>query len=74
MRLMEHIVYGAASADRGSEGTGLWNMSLALDRLDKHNEAIQYAEDALSIFDQIEDPNAAKVRAQLAVWRDQTNT
>jgi hypothetical protein len=48
-------------------------MSLALDRLDKHNEAIQYAEEALSIFEQIEDPNAAKVRAKLAVWREQPN-
>jgi len=29
---------------------------------------------ALIIFEQIEDPNAAKVRAQLAAWREQTNT
>jgi hypothetical protein len=32
------------------------------------------AEEALIIREQIEDPNAAKVRAQLAAWREQTNT
>ena len=36
--------------------------------------AIHHAEQALTIFEQIEDPRAAKVRAQLAVWREQTNT
>jgi len=49
-------------------------MSLALDQLGERAQAIQYAEQALAIREQIEDPRAAKVRAQLAAWREQTNT
>jgi hypothetical protein len=49
-------------------------MSLALDRLGERAQAIQDAEPALTILEQIEDPNAAKVREQLAEWREQTNT
>ena len=60
--------------DRRGEGTVLWNMSLVLDQLGERAQAIQHAEQALIIREQIEDPNAAKVRAQLAAWREQTNT
>ena len=59
--------------DRRSEGTGLWNMSLALDQLGERAQAIQHAEQALTIYEQIEDPRAMQVRAQLAAWREQTN-
>ena len=58
--------------DRRDEGNALWNISLALDQLGERAQAIQHAEQALIIRDQIEDPNAEKVRAQLAVWREQT--
>jgi tetratricopeptide (TPR) repeat protein len=60
--------------DRQGEGTDLWNMSLARDQLGERAQAIHHAERALIIREQIEDPNAAKVRAQLAAWREQTNT
>jgi tetratricopeptide (TPR) repeat protein len=60
--------------DRRGEGITLWNMSLALDQLGERAQAIQHAEQALIIREQIADPNAAKVRAQLAAWREQTNT
>ncbi len=60
--------------DRRGEGTDLWNMSLALDQLGERAQAIQHAEQALTIFEQIEDPYAAQVGAQLAAWREQTNT
>lgn len=60
--------------DRRGEGNTLWNMSLALDRLGERTQAIRHAEEALIIREQIEDPNAAQVRAQLAEWREQTNT
>ena len=60
--------------DRRGEGNALWNMSLALDQLGERAQAIQHAEQALIIREQIEDPNAAKVRAKLATWREQTNT
>ena len=59
--------------DRRGEGISLWNMSLALDHLGERAHAIHHAEQALTIYEQIEDPNAAKVRAQLAAWREQTN-
>ena len=49
-------------------------MSLALDQLGERVQAIQCAEQALIIREQIEDPRAAQVRAQLAAWREQTNT
>jgi len=60
--------------DRRGEGTDLWNMSLALDQLGERAQAIQHAEQALTIREQIEDPRAAKVRTQLAGWREQKNT
>jgi hypothetical protein len=59
--------------DRRGEGTALWNMSLALDELGERFQAIQHAEQALAIREQIEDPRAAKVREQLASWREQSN-
>jgi tetratricopeptide (TPR) repeat protein len=58
--------------DRRGEGIGLWNMSLSLDALGERERAIAQAEDALEIREQIEDPNAAKVREVLAEWRGQT--
>jgi len=60
--------------DRRGEGAALWNMSLALDQLGDHAQAIQHAEQALTVLDEIGDPNAAQVRAQLAAWREQSNT
>jgi hypothetical protein len=43
-------------------------------RINQHQQAIEHAEQALTIYEQIEDPNAAKVRAKLAEWRQQSNT
>ena len=60
--------------DRHGEGNALWNMSLALDQLGERGQAIQHAEQALTILEQIEDPGAAKVRSRLAAWREQTNS
>jgi len=59
---------------RRGEGNALWNMSLALDQLGERAQAIKHAEQAVIIREQIEDPAAAKVREQLAAWREQTNT
>ncbi|HMD86568.1 MAG TPA: hypothetical protein VKO18_17925 [Terriglobia bacterium] len=56
--------------DRRGEGNALWNMSLALDKLGDRAQAIAHAEAALKIYEAIEDPNSAKVRAQLAQWRE----
>lgn len=60
--------------DRRGEGDALWNMSVALDQLAKRSRAIQYAEQSLMIHEQIEDPTAAKLRAELTAWRQQTDT
>jgi len=40
-----------------------------LDKLSKRAQAITCAEQALTIYEQIEAPSAATVRAQLAEWR-----
>ena len=45
-----------------------------LDQLGEHAQAIQNAEQALISHEQIEDPNAVKVRAQLVEWREQKDT
>jgi len=58
--------------DRRGQGTDLWNMSLALDQLGERAQAIQHAEQALIIYEQIENPTAVQVREQLAKWREQT--
>jgi tetratricopeptide (TPR) repeat protein len=68
------LLIGREIGDRRGEGNDLWNMSLALDELGEQVQAIQHAEQALIIYEEIEDPFAAQVRAQLAAWREQTNT
>jgi hypothetical protein len=65
--------YRPQIGDRRVEGNALWNMSLALDQLGEGAQAILHAEQALTIYEQIEDPNAAKVRTKLAAWREQPN-
>jgi len=57
--------------DRRGEGNGLWNSADELWKLGDRAQAIARAEAALRIFEAIEDPNAAKVRAALAGWRGQ---
>ena len=54
--------------DRKGEGIELWKMSLALHQLGERAQAIKHAEQALSIFGQIENPDAYKVPAQIAAW------
>jgi hypothetical protein len=44
-------------------------MSLSLDKLGQRAEAIESARSALKIFEQIESPNAERVRQQLAEWQ-----
>ena len=56
------------TGDRRGEGNALWNRALALDELGRRDEAIADAHAALQIYEQIEDPNADKVRQSLADW------
>ena len=51
--------------DRQGEGIVLWNMSQALDQLGEIAQAIQYAEQALTIYEQIEDPTPRKCARSL---------
>jgi tetratricopeptide (TPR) repeat protein len=70
----QRLIIAREIGDRRGEGDALWNISLALDQLRERVQAIQHAEQALTIYEQIEDPATPKVRAQLAAWREQTNT
>jgi len=70
----QHLTIARELGDRRGEGTVLWNMSLSLDQLGQRAKAIQYAEQSLTILEQIENPNAARVRAQLAAWREETTS
>jgi len=48
-------------------------MSLAMDLLGERVQAIKHAAKSLTMRDQIEDPNTAKVRAKLAEWRKESS-
>ncbi len=65
----QQLVITREIGDRCGEGTALYNSSLALEKLGDHTQAIARAEAALQIFEAIENPFAAKVRAQLEAWK-----
>jgi tetratricopeptide (TPR) repeat protein len=65
----QRLVIAREIGDRKGESNALWNSACALDGLGNRSEAITRAESALQIYEAIEDPNAAKVRAKLAAWR-----
>jgi tetratricopeptide (TPR) repeat protein len=56
--------------DRLGEGNALYNMSGEIHKLGDRRKAIEHAEAALKIYEEIEAPNAAKVRKQLDIWRN----
>ncbi len=68
----QHLVIAREIGDRRGEGNALFNSSLSLNELGERAEAIARAEAALSIYEEIESPTAARVRARLADWRDLT--
>jgi hypothetical protein len=72
--LQQQLAIVREIGDRLGEGNALCNMSLALDQMRERTQAIHHGEQALTIFDHIEDPNAAQMRAELATWREQTDT
>ena len=65
----QYLAIAREIGDRRGEGNGLWDSALAFDKLGDRAQAIARAEAALRIFEAIEDPRTAKVRAQLAQWR-----
>ena len=64
----QSLVIARELGDRRQEGIGLWNSALAHESLGNRAEAITRATSALAIYEAIESPNAAGVRAQLAEW------
>jgi len=68
----QHLAIAREIGDRRGEGSALFNSALALASLGEKAEAIRRAEAALRIFEAIEDPWAAKVRAKLTEWRGET--
>ena len=58
--------------DREGEGNALWNTSQALDKLGDRKKAIEHGRDALQIYEQIESPEAERVRKQLQQWQGPT--
>jgi tetratricopeptide (TPR) repeat protein len=55
--------------DRRGEGNDLWNSADELWKLGERAQAVARAEAALRVFEDIEDPHAAMVCANLAKWR-----
>ncbi len=56
-------------SDLRGEAMAMWNMALVFDQLGQRATAIVSADAALTIREQIGDPNAAAVRKKLAEWR-----
>lgn len=67
----QHLAIARKIGDQRGQGIALWNSALALDKLNDLAQAIIRAEAALKIYEAIEHPSVAKVRAQLAEWRGQ---
>ena len=65
----QQLVIAREVGNLREEGIGLSNSAVAHDSLGNRAEAINCAEAALKIYEAIEDPNAAMVRAGLAKWR-----
>jgi tetratricopeptide (TPR) repeat protein len=68
------LVIAREIGDRQREGTALFNSALAFELLGERAEAIRRTEEALRIYEEIEDPNAERARAQLAEWRSEGGT
>jgi tetratricopeptide (TPR) repeat protein len=65
----QQLVIVREIGNRRGEGNALFNSALALDKLGDRAQAIARAEAALRIFEAVEDPNAATVRAKVNEWR-----
>ncbi len=62
------LVLASEIGDRRGEGSALFNSAATLHTLGERSAAISRAKAALKIFENIEEPNASKVRATLAKW------
>ncbi len=63
------LVIASEIGDRRGEGNASHNIAAALARGGRPDEAIEAAERAVAIFEQIEDPNLGKAQEQLRKLR-----
>jgi len=64
----QDLAIACETRDRQGEAATLWNLSRALDRIGDRAQAILRAEASLKIKLEINDPSAARIREQLALW------
>lgn len=57
------------TGDRRGEGKALWNSAILLAQRGNRQEAIFRAEEALRIYEAIEDPDVVEVRRELEKWK-----
>jgi len=55
--------------DQRGQARAILNKGQVYAHLGKHAQAIDHAETALKIFEEVEDPNAIKARELLTLWR-----
>jgi len=61
----QHQPVACEIGDNSGEGTDLWNMILALDKLDNRAKAIECAKSALKIQEYIENPHVEMAKRKL---------
>ena len=72
--LQTRLAIAREMATAGGEAGSLCQHGLGLSKLADRAQAIANAQAALKIFEEIEDPNADKVRQQLAEWKGESPT
>jgi tetratricopeptide (TPR) repeat protein len=56
--------------DRPSEGIALLNMGIVLHERGDRKQAVEYAEAALVIHEELQSPHIAKLRELIETWRN----
>ena len=69
----QNLIIVRELGDQRAEGRALWNSARAHDLLGNRSEAIARGAAALAIFEAIEDPDAAMIRAELTELRREGN-
>jgi tetratricopeptide (TPR) repeat protein len=63
------LAHARQTGDLGSEGIALLNIGIVLKELGETTKAIEYAEAALVIYEQIKSPHIAKLKNLIEDWR-----
>ena len=58
------------NGDRPSEGIALLNIGIVLHERGDRKQAVEYAEAALVIYEELQNPHIAKLRKLIETWRD----